>query len=262
VSQPTHAGGLGFGFKWNMGFMHDTLQYLARDPVHRSHHHREITFGLLYAFTENFVLPLSHDEVVHGKGTLLTKMAGEGSLKFAALRSYFAFMWGYPGKKLLFMGQEFAAWEEWSETRALDWHLLDHAPHQGIRRLVADLNRLYRALPALHRQDCESQGFEWLVADDRAHSVFAWLRASGRDDPPVAVVTNFTPVHRHGYRLPLPRPGRWAERVNTDSTNYGGTDRGNFGVVTATPASLSGRPASAPLSLPAMTTLILEFQDA
>ena len=180
VSQPVHAGGLGFGFKWNMGFMHDTLRYLGRDAVHRKHHHDDITFGLLYAFSENFVLPLSHDEVVHGKGSLLRKMAGDDWQKFATLRAYYAFMWGYPGKKLLFMGQEFAPWEEWGEARGLDWHLLSSAPHAGMQKLIRDLNRAYRDLPALHARDCEGEGFEWLIADDRENSVFAWQRAGGR----------------------------------------------------------------------------------
>ena len=168
VSKPAHEGGLGFGFKWNMGFMHDTLQYMAREPVHRRHHHDEITFGLLYAFSENFVLPLSHDEVVHGKGSLLTKMSGDDWQKFANLRAYYALMWGYPGKKLLFMGQEFAQRREWSEERALDWDLLERPPTTASARLVRDLNRLYREKPALHARDCEGEGFEWLVVDDAA----------------------------------------------------------------------------------------------
>ncbi len=262
VSQPASAGGLGFDFKWNMGFMHDTLQYLARDAVHRSHHHEEITFGLLYAFSENFVLPLSHDEVVHGKGTLLAKMAGPPVEKFAALRAYFAFMWGYPGKKLLFMGQEFAPWAEWSEARALDWHLLRYAPHSGMQRLVRDLNALYRSLPAMHARDCDSEGFEWLVVDDRANSVFAWLRKSGGDDPPVAVVVNFTPVARPGYVLPLPTAGRWVERLNTDSSLYDGTNQGNFGAIVALETPSHGRPASAKVHLPPLSVLIFEFSGS
>ena len=193
VSQPVHEGGLGFGFKWNMGFMHDTLEYMAHEPIHRKHHHSDITFGLLYAFSENFVLPLSHDEVVHGKGTLLSKMAGDDWQKFANLRAYYGFMWGYPGKKLLFMGQEFAQRSEWSEARALDWHLLDHAPHRGVRQLVRDLNYLYRSRPALHARDCEPDGFSWLIVDDSKNSVFAWLRKAP-DGHPIAVISNFTPV--------------------------------------------------------------------
>ena len=216
VSQPVYAGGLGFGFKWNMGFMHDTLQYFAREPIHRKHHHDEITFGLLYAFSENFVLPLSHDEVVHGKGSLLTKMAGDDWQKFANLRAYYAFMWGYPGKKLLFMGQEFAQRGEWSEARGLDWHELEHAPHKGVQNLVRDLNRAYRDCPALHQRDCEPEGFSWLVVNDRENSIFAWARhAAGQK--PVAVISNFTPVPREGYALPLPAKGRWREVINTDA---------------------------------------------
>jgi 1,4-alpha-glucan branching enzyme len=200
VSHPVHEGGLGFGFKWNMGFMHDTLEYMAREPVHRKHHHNDITFGLLYAFSENFVLPLSHDEVVHGKGTLLTKMAGDDWQKFATLRAYYAFMWGYPGKKLLFMGQEFAQRREWSEERSLDWDLLGAPAHEGVRTLVRDLNRSYLARPALHARDCEGEGFEWLIADDSANSIFAWLRKAP-DAPPVAVISNFTPVPRIDYSV-------------------------------------------------------------
>ncbi|MFM9842344.1 MAG: 1,4-alpha-glucan branching protein GlgB [Dongiaceae bacterium] len=262
VSQPVFAGGLGFGFKWNMGFMHDTLGYLARDPVHRRHHHDEITFGLLYAFSENFVLPLSHDEVVHGKGTLLTKMAGDDWQKMAGLRAYYGFMWGYPGKKLLFMGQEFAQQREWSESRGLDWHLLDQPVHAGMTSLIADLNRLYRETPALHARDCEADGFEWLIVDDATNSVYAWLRKSGDGHSPVAVVTNFTPVPRDSYRLPLPKTGRWRERLNTDATNYGGSGRGNLGAITARNEPSHGQPASAEISLPPLATLMFEYSES
>ncbi|MGQ0485080.1 MAG: 1,4-alpha-glucan branching protein GlgB [Hyphomicrobiales bacterium] len=257
VSQPTHAGGLGFGFKWNMGFMHDTLEYLKRDPMHRKHHHNELTFGLLYAFSENFVLPLSHDEVVHGKGSLLAKMAGDDWQKFANLRAYYAFMWGYPGKKLLFMGQEMAPWTEWSEAHSLDWHLLDHAPHKGMQSLIRDLNRLYRAYPALHARDCEAEGFEWLNADDHENSVFAWARHSGSGDPIVVVAANFTPVPRDNYLLPLPAAGHWREILNTDAGIYGGSGRGNMGGVAAGSHASHGKPASARLSLPPLATLFL-----
>ncbi|MCV0396102.1 MAG: 1,4-alpha-glucan branching protein GlgB [Rhizobiaceae bacterium] len=255
VSQPVHEGGLGFGFKWNMGFMHDTLAYLARDPVHRRHHHDEITFGLVYAFTENFVLPLSHDEVVHGKGSLLTKMAGDDWQKFATLRAYYAFMWGYPGKKLLFMGQEFAQRAEWSEARALDWHLLDHASHRGVKALMKDLNRAYREKPALHARDCEPEGFEWLVVDDRDNSVFAWARRAP-DAPPVAVISNFTPVPHRGYRLRLPGGGRWREIVNTDAAAYGGSGMGSGGAATADGEGWAS------LVLPPLATLILEHDPS
>ncbi len=259
VSQPAYAGGLGFGFKWNMGFMHDTLQYFARDPVHRRHHHHELTFGLLYAFSENFVLPLSHDEVVHGKGSLLNKMAGDDWQKFAGLRAYYAFMWGYPGKKLLFMGQEFAQRDEWKADASLDWHLLDAPAHAGVHNLIGDLNRLYRDTPALHARDCEPEGFEWLIADDAANSVFAWLRKDGSGGPPIAVVCNFTPVPRDRYRVPLPMAGRWRERLNSDAGHYGGSGRGNLGEVHATQVSSHGKPASAEMSLPPMATVFLEY---
>ena len=255
VSKPTTAGGLGFGFKWNMGFMHDTLSYLKREPVHRKHHHNELTFGLLYAFSENFVLPLSHDEVVHGKGSLLNKMAGDAWQKFATLRAYYAFMWGYPGKKLLFMGQEFAPWGEWSEARSLDWNLLEHAPHRGVQSLVRDLNHVYRGTPALHARDCEPDGFEWLIADDKENSVFAWARHSGEGHAIVVVVSNFTPVPRTGYAVPFPVAGRWREIVNTDAHSYGGSDMGNLGAVTAEPNPLNGKPAQATVTLPPLSTL-------
>jgi 1,4-alpha-glucan branching enzyme len=260
VSKPVHTGGLGFGFKWNMGFMHDTLRYLSREAVHRKFHHDDVTFGLLYAFSENFVLPLSHDEVVHGKGSLLRKMAGDDWQKFATLRAYYAFMWGYPGKKLLFMGEEFAPWEEWSETRGLDWQLLSGAPHYGVQKLIRDLNTLYRNTPALHARDCEGEGFEWLIADDRENSVFAWQRNSGGGDPPVVVVANFTPVVRDGYELPLPRPGRWREVINTDARDYWGSGAGNMGFITAEKGVSHGRPARANIVLPPLATMMFAFE--
>ncbi len=254
VSQPVHEGGLGFGFKWNMGFMHDTLSYLAREPVHRKYHHNELTFGLIYAFSENFVLPLSHDEVVHGKGSLIAKMSGDDWQKFANLRAYYAFMWGYPGKKLLFMGQEFAQWSEWSEERALDWNLLQYRMHEGMRRLVRDLNFTYRSKPALHARDCEDDGFEWLVVDDFENSVFAWLRKAPGEKP-VAVITNFTPVYRENYTLRLPAEGRWREILNTDADIYGGSGKGNGGRVQAVNA---GGGVQAIITLPPLATIMLE----
>jgi 1,4-alpha-glucan branching enzyme len=256
VTKPVHEGGphstnLGFGFKWNMGFMHDTLQYMARDPVHRKFHHNEITFGLVYAFSENFVLPLSHDEVVHGKGSLLAKMSGDDWQKFANLRAYYGLMWGYPGKKLLFMGQEFAQRREWSEERSLDWELVDAPAHAGVQRLVRDLNRLYREKPALHARDCESEGFEWLVVDDAAASVFAWLRkAPGQ--PPIAVVANMTPQLHDSYRLPLPFDGGWREVINSDAEIYGGSGKGNMG-------SIMAKDGAALVVLPPLATVMFEF---
>ena len=260
VSKPTSTGGLGFGFKWNMGFMHDTLEYLKREPIYRKHHHNELTFGLLYAFSENFVLPLSHDEVVHGKGSLLAKMSGDDWQKFATLRAYYAFMWGYPGKKLLFMGQEMAPWTEWSEARSLDWHLLDHTPHKGVQSLVRDLNHSYRNIPALHARDCEPEGFEWLVADDHENSVFAWARHSGEGGTIVAVVTNFTPVPRENYTLPLPAAGLWREILNSDAGVYGGSGVGNMGGVTARAEPSHGKPAQATVTLPPLATLYFAFE--
>ncbi len=260
VSKPTSTGGLGFGFKWNMGFMHDTLEYLKREPVYRKHHHNELSFGLLYAFSENFVLPLSHDEVVHGKGSLLTKMSGDDWQKFAALRAYYGFMWGYPGKKLLFMGQEMAPWTEWSEARSLDWHLLDHAPHKGVQSLVRDLNHHYKTQPALHGRDCEPEGFEWLVADDHENSVFAWARHSGEGGAIVAVVTNFTPVPRENYVLPLPSAGFWREILNSDADIYGGSGMGNMGGVTAKAEPSHGKPARATITLPPLATLYFAYE--
>jgi 1,4-alpha-glucan branching enzyme len=252
VSLPVHAGGLGFGFKWNMGFMHDTLSYMARDPVHRRYHHDEITFGLMYAFAENFVLPLSHDEVVHGKGSLLGKMSGDDWQKFANLRAYYAMMWGYPGKKLLFMGQEFAQRREWSEARALDWDLRAAPAHEGVRMLVRDLNRLYRSLPALHARDCEGEGFEWLIVDDRANSVFAWKRKAPGARPMV-VIANMTPAVCGHYRVPFGEDGEWREVLNSDATVYGGSGVGNFGVVT-----VAG--GAAHLTLPPLATIMLELE--
>jgi 1,4-alpha-glucan branching enzyme len=258
VSAPVYDGGLGFGFKWNMGFMHDTLSYLKRDPIDRKYHHDEITFGLMYAFSENFVLPLSHDEVVHGKSALVGKMGGDDWQKFATLRAYYGFMWGYPGKKLLFMGQEFAQRDEWNDAGELDWDLLQYKPHRGMQDLVRDLNRLYRDRPALHARDCEPDGFEWLVVDDKDRSVFAWLRKAPRQQP-VAVVTNFTPIPREDYVLPLPKAGRWREILNTDADAYGGTGKGNLGSVQA---SKKGKAISAKVTLPPLATLYFEFEPA
>ncbi|HUV32328.1 MAG TPA: 1,4-alpha-glucan branching protein GlgB, partial [Devosiaceae bacterium] len=249
VSHPVHEGGLGFGFKWNMGFMNDTLGYMSRNAVHRRFHHNDMTFGLLYAFSENFVLPLSHDEVVHGKGSLISKMPGDEWQQFANLRAYYGFMWGHPGKKLLFMGQEFAQRTEWNDNAALDWWLLDAPAHEGVRRLVADLNALYRDTPALHARDCEPSGFEWLIANDTDNSVFAWVRRA-EGSPPVIVICNLTPVTRSGYVVPAPEAGTWRERINTDAEIYGGTNVGNQGLIAAEPGDHAGWPASLSLTLP------------
>jgi 1,4-alpha-glucan branching enzyme len=261
VTAPTYAKGLGFGFKWNMGFMNDTLRYMQRDAIHRRYHHHDLTFGLLYGFSENFILPLSHDEVVHGKGSLLGKMSGDDWQKFANLRAYYAFMWGYPGKKLLFMGQEFAQRDEWHEDGALDWWLLDAPAHEGVRRLISDLNTVYRELPALHARDCEPEGFSWIIANDHVNSVIAWERkAPGH--PPVVVISNFTPVPREAYRMPMPAAGKWIERINTDAGWYAGSNLGNQGVITATQGNEYGYPATAELVLPPLSTLILQHDPS
>ncbi len=261
VSKPTNTGGLGFGFKWNMGFMHDTLTYMGRDSVHRKFHHNDMTFGLLYAFSENFVLPLSHDEVVHGKGSLLNKMSGDDWQKFASLRAYLAFMWGYPGKKLLFMGQEFAPWTEWNAAQSLDWHLLDHPPHKGMQSAIRDLNSAYAKSPALHARDCEGEGFEWMVANDQENSVFAFVRHAGDGKKPVAVISNFTPIVREAYDLPLPKSGKWREIFNSDATTYWGSGQGNMGVITADGGPSHGRPASAKVRVPPLATVFFEAED-
>ncbi|MBV8472956.1 MAG: 1,4-alpha-glucan branching protein GlgB, partial [Hyphomicrobiales bacterium] len=257
VSAPTSAGGLGFGFKWNMGWMHDTLEYMSRDPIHRRWSHDKLTFGLLYAFAENFVLPISHDEVVHGKASLIGKMPGDEWQRFANARAYYGFMWGHPGKKLLFMGQEFGQTSEWNAEESLPWGLLDYRPHQGLQALVRDLNRLYAGAPALHARDCEPEGFRWIVVNDEAQSVVAFLRLGATGDPPIAVVCNFTPVVRYNYRIGLPQPGLWREALNTDSAVYGGSNVGNLGGVTAEERPMHGLSASAALTLPPLATIFL-----
>jgi 1,4-alpha-glucan branching enzyme len=261
VSRPTSVGGLGFHYKWNMGWMNDTLRYIARDPVHRSHHHDELTFGLLYAFSEQFVLPISHDEVVHGKGSLLGRMPGDAWQRFANLRAYLGFMFAHPGKKLLFMGCEFAQEREWNHDSALDWHLLEEPLHAGVQRLVRDLNHLLRATPALHRRDADPAGFEWLEAGDRAQSVFAFLRHGAPGEPSLVAVCNFTPAVREGYRLGVPRAGTWCERLNTDSGHYGGSNVGTpCGETTAEPVPWHGRAQSVVLRLPPLATVFFEWR--
>ncbi len=261
VSRPSYAGGLGFGYKWNMGWMHDTLEYMRRDPVHRRWHHQWMTFGMAYAFSENFILPLSHDEVVHGKGSLLGKMPGDQWQRFANLRAYYGFMYGHPGKKLLFMGGEFAQWREWDHDTSLDWHLIAEPAHRGVRNLVRDLNRVYRELPALHVRDFDPGGFQWAVPDDAEQSIFAFVRYGGPDDPPVLVVSNFTPVPRTGYRIGVPRGGYWRERINTDAAGYGGGNMGNQGGVGAEPAPSHGQAQSVVLTLPPLATLFLVYES-
>jgi 1,4-alpha-glucan branching enzyme len=258
VTRSADEGGLGFDYKWNMGWMHDTLHYMAEQPVYRRWHHGEITFGLVYAFTERFVLPLSHDEVVYGKGSLIGKMPGDEWQRFANLRLYFGFMWAYPGKKLLFMGGEIAQAREWNHDAGLDWSLLDDPRHAGVQALVRDLNGAYGQEPALHRGDCVAEGFQWAILDDSEQSVFAFVRLDPSGEaPPVLCVSNFTPVPRHGYRVGVPRAGRWREVVNTDAGAYGGSGAGNGGDVWAEAGEHGNFPASIALTLPPLATLIL-----
>jgi 1,4-alpha-glucan branching enzyme len=235
VSRPVEHGGLGFGYKWNMGWMHDTLDYVSNDPIHRRHHHGQILFGLHYAFSENFILPLSHDEVVHGKRSILGRMPGDRWQRFANLRAYYGFMFGHPGKKLLFMGNEFGQEHEWRHDHSLDWHLLEQPPHAGIQRLIRDLNQLYRTTPALHELDCEAAGFEWLVMHDADRSVFAWLRKGREVRERCLVVVNFTPEVYRDYRIRVPFAGFWREVLNADAEIYGGTGVGNSGGVNTLP---------------------------
>ncbi len=256
VSRPIADGGLGFAYKWNMGWMHDTLNYMSKEPVHRKHHHNDMTFGLLYAFTENFILPLSHDEVVHGKGSLIGKMPGDRWQRFANLRAYFGFMWGHPGKKLLFMGSEFAQEREWNHDHDLDWPSVDDPPHAGVQRVVRDLNRLYCSEPALHQRDCEPAGFMWTVGDDSANSVYAFMRLA-QNAPSILVVSNMTPVPRYGYRIGVPHAGAWREIFNSDSGYYWGSNVGNAGRVETAAVAAHGQPQSVELALPPLSTIFL-----
>ncbi|KVL69805.1 glycogen-branching enzyme [Burkholderia ubonensis] len=258
VSRPLEMGGLGFHYKWNMGWMNDTLRYLREDPVHRKHHHDKLTFGLLYAFGENFVLPLSHDEVVHGKGSLLSRMPGDEWQRFANLRAYYGFMWGHPGSKLLFMGSEFAQSSEWNANASLDWHLLQYPLHRGVRQFVRDLNAVLRHEPALHEVDFDAHGFEWIAADDRDNSVFSFVRKAADGDC-VLVICNFIPVPRHQYRIGVPRPGRYREIVNSDAACYGGSGVGNGECHTEAIAS-HGRDCSLSLVVPPLATIMLKLE--
>ncbi len=256
VSRPTYLGGLGFGLKWNMGWMHDTLRYFQQDPVHRKHHHSRLTFSIWYAFTENFVLPLSHDEVVHGKGALIGKMPGDEWQQFANLRLLFGYMWAHPGKKLLFMGGELGQRREWQHEESLEWHVLQYPLHAGVQRWVRDLNRLYRSLPALHELDFTAAGFQWIDCQDADLSVVAFLRRDAAGA--VALVAcNFTPVPRASYRLGVPQGGRWLERLNSDATDYGGSGQGNAGALDAQPEPAHGHPHSLQLRLPPLALVIL-----
>jgi 1,4-alpha-glucan branching enzyme len=254
VSRPTHLGGLGFGFKWNMGWMNDSLSYMEREPIYRQYHHHQMTFALIYAYSENFVLPISHDEVVHGKGSMLRKMPGDRWQKLANLRAYFAYMWAHPGKQLLFMGCELGQEAEWAESRELDWWLLDHPEHRGLQEAVRDLNRVYRDNPALWSQDVDPAGFHWIDANDAGGNTFSFLRF-GADGTAVASVSNFAAVPHHDYRIGLPRTGRWDEILNTDAGHYGGSGVGNLGGVEAISDSWHGQPASATIQVPPLATV-------
>ena len=261
VSRPTYLGGLGFGFKWNMGWMHDTLEYMAHDPVHRSYHHDKLTFGLMYAFSENFILAYSHDEVVYGKGSMIAKMPGDDWQKFANLRLLYGFMFGHPGKKLLFMGSDFGQWNEWNHDASLDWHLLAFPLHAGLHRWMRDLNTFYRGQPSLYEVDFDPGGFEWIDANDAQRSVLGFLRKSKHADDFTLWVCNFTPVPRHNYRVGVPLHGFWREALNSDAPLYGGSGQGNIGGVTAVPLPAHGRPYSLNLTLPPLGIVVFRPED-
>jgi 1,4-alpha-glucan branching enzyme len=255
VSRPSYLGGLGFGLKWDMGWMHDTLDYMQKDPVHRRFHQEKLTFRMLYAFHENFVLPLSHDEVVYGKGSLLDKMPGDDWQKFANLRAMLGYMYAQPAKKMLFMGGEFGQWREWSHDASLEWNLLQYSPHAGVHKWVEDLNRYYRGEPALYELDCDPAGFEWIDCGDAEGSVVSLIRKGKSTSTLVLVVCNFTPVPRQGYRVGAPRGGFWREVLNSNAGEYGGSGMGNHGGVDAAAEAHHGRPCSLALTLPPLAVL-------
>jgi 1,4-alpha-glucan branching enzyme len=257
VSRPSYVGGLGFGMKWDMGWMHDTLLHMGREPVHRKYHHGELGFRMVYAFSESFILPLSHDEVVHGKRSLLEKMPGDDWRKFANLRLLYGYMFGQPGKKLLFMGAELAQRSEWTHEHSLDWHLLQYPPHAGVRRWLQDLNKLYREEPSLHELDAQPEGFEWIELHDADNGILAFLR-KGRSGAPTLVALNFTPVPREGYRLGVPVEGYWRERLNSDGAEYGGSGVGNGGGVRTEASASHGRPWSLRLTIPPLGMVFLK----
>jgi 1,4-alpha-glucan branching enzyme len=260
VSRPTYLGGLGFGFKWNMGWMHDMLDYMSQDPIFRSYHHGQITFSLMYAFSENFLLPFSHDEVVYGKGSMLRKMPGDEWQKFANLRLLYGFMFGHPGKKLLFMGDEFGQWSEWNHEASLEWDLLKNPPHAGLLRWVRDLNTLYRGHSSLYESDFNVAGFEWVDCKDSQRSVISFLRRGRSADDQILFVCNFTPVVRENYRVGVPVEGSWSEILNSDAPLYGGTGQGNFGGLSTIPLPIHGRPFTLNMTLPPLG--VVAFQPA
>jgi 1,4-alpha-glucan branching enzyme len=258
VSRPTYVGGLGFGMKWDMGWMHDTLYYMEREPIHRRFHQQNLTFRMLYAFGENFMLPLSHDEVVHGKGSLLSKMPGDDWQKFANLRLLYGWMFAQPGKKLLFMGGEFGQWHEWDVEQSLDWHLLDQPMHGGLRLWVGDLNRILREEKALHELDFDPAGFSWIDVTDADNSVVSLIRRGRSPEDILVAAFNFTPVPRHNYQIGIPMAGRWRELLNSDAPLYGGSGQGNLGGVEAVPVSMHGHMHSVTLTLPPLGALFLK----
>jgi len=260
VSRPTYIGGLGFGMKWDMGWMHDTLVYMSKDPIYRQYQHNQLTFRMIYAWTENFVLPLSHDEVVHGKGSLIGKMPGDDWHKFAGLRLLFAYMYTQPGKKLLFMGGEFGQWAEWNHDASLEWNLLEYAPHQGLQKWVEDVNKLYRAERALHELDFDPAGFEWIDCNDAASSTLSYIRKAKSASEVILVACNFTPVARTGYRLGVPHEGVWREILNSDAPGYGGSGQGNLGAVTAEPVPYHNRPYSITATLPPLGAVLFKHE--
>ncbi len=259
VTQPTHLGGLGFGLKWNMGWMNDSLRYLQQEPIYRQYHHDKLTFALMYAWSENFVLPISHDEVVHGKGSLLRKVPGDRWQQLATVRTFLAYMWAHPGKQLLFMGQEFAQDAEWSEERGLDWWLLEHAEHRGVQEMLRDANKVYQATPALWALDHSPRGFEWIDANDQNNNTFSWLRWDG-DGGVIACISNFSAIPHFDYRIGLPFAGEWEEVLNTDAETYGGSGVGNFGQVSAEEVPWHARPASASISVPPLGAVWLRYK--
>jgi 1,4-alpha-glucan branching enzyme len=258
VSRPVYTGGLGFGMKWDMGWMNDTLRYLRRDPIHRQHHQNELSFRMVYAFTENFMLPLSHDEVVHGKQSLLSQMPGDPWQKFANLRLLYGYQYTQPGKKLLFMGGEIAQWTEWNHNTELDWALVGQPLHDGIRRLVSDLNKVYRSESALHQTDMSAEGFRWISCDDSLNSVYAYVRQSLDRNDFLVIVVNFTPIPRHDYKIGVPIAGFYSELLNTDAGFYGGSGVGNAGGVYSLPGICHGQPQSISLTLPPLGMIILK----
>ena len=258
VSRPVYLDGLGFGFKWNMGWMNDTLSYISKEPIHRKYHHDNLTFGLVYAFHENFILVLSHDEVVHGKRALIDKMPGDRWQKFANLRAFYAFQYAHPGKKLLFMGGELGQWQEWNSQESAHWHLLEEPDHAGLKRFVRDLNTLYRGEPALYERDFDPEGFEWISLHDASNSVLSFLRRARSHDAPLIFVCNFTPVPRENYRIGVPTPGTYRELINSDSARYGGSNMGNLGTVHTEPIASHGHPQSLQITLPPLAAVMFK----